>query len=251
MPTEQPADAPVAATPEAAFWDSVYSTSGYSRSPETRILDRALDFFGDVRGRTVVELGCGPGAGSLYLAEQGADVIALDVSRKAIDDLRDHCAKNDIRNLRAICGTASDVETLGPVDFVYGSMILHHIEPFDAFAASLRRIVKPGGKAFFYENSAMSSLLVWFREHVVGKLWVPKYGDPHEFPLTPAEIRELGKHFGVRIEVPELLFFALAGQYLLRGRLMGPLSALDRACYRRNWLTKYSYRQFVMLTDRQ
>lgn len=40
-------------------------------------------------------------------------------------------------------------------------------------------------------------------------------------------------------------------EYLLRGRLMGPLSALDRACYRRRWLMKYSYRQFVMLSEPQ
>jgi 2-polyprenyl-3-methyl-5-hydroxy-6-metoxy-1,4-benzoquinol methylase len=213
------------------------------------VLERALAFFGDIRGRTVVELGCGPGAASLYLADLGAEVTAIDVSQKAIDDLAAHCATHGIRNVRAICTTALDIGALGPVDFVYGSMILHHIEPFDRFVPVLRELVKPGGKAFFYENSAMSSLLVWFRTHVVGKFWVPKYGDDQEFPLTPAEVRELGKQFDVQVEIPEMLFFALAGQYLLRGRLMVPLSRLDRAFYRRGWLTKYSYRQYVMLSD--
>lgn len=237
-------------TPEAAFWDHVYSTSTYSRTPETRILDRALAFFGDIRGKRVVELGCGPGAASLYLASLGADVTAIDVSQKAIDDLAAHCDTHGIRNVRAICSTALNIAALGPVDFVYGSMILHHIEPFDRFVPQLRALIKPGGKGFFYENSAMSSLLVWFREHIVGKLWVPKYGDDQEFPLTPAEIRQLGTQFHVQVEIPELLFFALAGQYLLRGRLMGPLSRLDSAFYRRGWLTRYSYRQYVMLSDK-
>jgi 2-polyprenyl-3-methyl-5-hydroxy-6-metoxy-1,4-benzoquinol methylase len=213
------------------------------------VLERALAFFGDIRGRSVVELGCGPGAASLYLAALGAEVTAIDVSQRAIDDLAAHCASHGIRNVRAICTTASDIAELGPVDFVYGSMILHHIEPFDRFVPALRELLKPGGKAFFYENSAMSSLLVWFREHVVGKLWVPKHGDDQEFPLTPAEIRELEKQFHVQVEIPELLFFALAGQYLLRGRLMEPLSRLDGAFFRRGWLTRYSYRQCVMLSD--
>jgi len=214
------------------------------------VLERALAFFGDIRGRSVVELGCGPGAASLYLAALGAEVTAIDVSQKAIDDLVAHCTNHGIRNVRAICTTALDIATLGPVDFVYGSMILHHIEPFDRFVPVLRQLVKPAGKAFFYENSAMSSLLIWFREHVVGKFWVPKYGDDQEFPLTPAEIRELGTQFHVEVEIPEMLFFALAGQYLLRGRLVGLLSRLDSAFYRRRWLTRYSYRQYVMLSDR-
>ena len=214
------------------------------------MLERALSFFGDIRGRSVVELGCGPGAASLYLAALGAHVTAIDVSQRAIDDLSAHCASHGIRNVRAICTTALDIAALGPVDFVFGSMILHHIEPFDRFVPALRALIKPDGKAFFYENSAMSSLLVWFREHVVGKLWVPKYGDDHEFPLTPAESDELWTQFAVQVEIPEMLFFALAGQYLLRGRLMGPLSRLDSAFYRRRWLTRYSYRQFVMLSGK-
>lgn len=240
-------EGPAFAASDAAFWDNVYATSAYSRTPEAHILEPALAFFGDVRGKTLMELGCGPGAASLYLAERGANVIAVDVSPKAIEDLARHCAARGITSVRPVRADALTIDTLGPVDFVYGSMILHHIEPFDEFASVLRRTLRPGGRAFFYENSAMSSLLVWFRQHIVGRLWVPKYGDPHEFPLTPVEIRELGKHFEVRVEIPELLFFALVGQYLLRGRLMRPLSALDRAFYRRRWLNRYSYRQFVML----
>jgi 2-polyprenyl-3-methyl-5-hydroxy-6-metoxy-1,4-benzoquinol methylase len=214
------------------------------------VLERALAFFGDVRGKRVIELGCGPGAASLYLAGLGAEVTAVDVSQRAIDDLSEHCARHGIQNVNAVCTTASNVASLGPVDFVYGSMILHHIEPFAGFVPVLRALMKPGGKGFFYENSAMSSLLVWFREHVVGKWWVPKYGDDQEFPLTPAEIRELKSQFHVQVAIPEFLFFALAGQYLLRGRLMERLSRLDRAFYGRGWLTKYSYRQDVMLSDR-
>jgi SAM-dependent methyltransferase len=231
----------------ATFWDNVYATSDYSRKPETRILEPALTFFGDVRGKTLMELGCGPGAASLYLAERGANVIAVDVSQNAIDALERHCSARGMLNVRPVCAHALAIDALGPVDFVYGSMILHHVEPFDQFALVLRRVLRPGGKAFFYENSAMSSLLVWFRQHIVGRLWVPKYGDPDEFPLTAAEIGELRKLFDVHVEIPELLFFALAGQYLLRGRFTRPLSALDRAFYQRGWLTRYSYRQFVML----
>jgi len=69
---------------------------------------------------------------------------------------------------------------------------------------SSRRCGPPygGGRAFFYENSAMSSLLVWFRQHVVGRWWVPKCGDEEEFPLTPGEVDMLRRAFAVRVAYP-------------------------------------------------
>lgn len=231
----------------AGFWDKVYTSSQYSRAAELNVLEPALAFFGDVRGRTIIEIGCGPGAASRWFASRGANVIGVDVSKAAIDSLNDWCAAHGITNLRGVCMSAAEIDALGPADFIYGSMILHHIEPFGAFAASLGSALKPGGRAFFYENSAVSNLLIWFRDHVIGKLWIPKYGDPDEFPLTPAEINLLREHFDVEVEYPEMLFFALGSQYLLRGRLMAPFRALDAFLYRRRWLLRYSYRQFVKL----
>lgn len=97
---------------------------------------------------------------------------------------------------------AEAIGEFGAFDFVYGAMILHHIEPFPEFARPLRSAVAPDGRAFFYENSAMNRVLVWFRTHVGGKLWVPKRGDDEEFPLTPGEVDTLREHFKVRVEYP-------------------------------------------------
>ena len=234
-------------TDVVAFWNKLYAGSTYSRNPEMPILNAALSHFGDVRGKRVMELGCGPGASALHFASLGAEVIAVDVSDKAIGDLTEFCTHNGIANIRPVCASVLDMDEVGQVDFIFGSMILHHIEPFVIFASQLRRTLKPGGKAFFYENSAASRLLVWFRQRIVGKLWVPKYGDKDEFPLTPQEIDELRKRFDVQIIYPEMVFFRLIGDYLLRNRLLTVLIAVDRFFYRRRWLLRYSYRQYVLL----
>jgi 2-polyprenyl-3-methyl-5-hydroxy-6-metoxy-1,4-benzoquinol methylase len=240
---------PARANPEsvADFWNDVYATTDYSRQPERVILDAALAYFGDVRGKTILEIGCGPGAASMYFAQHGASVIGVDVSQRAIDSLNAHCREHGITAVRGVCMPAEQIDTLVAVDFVYGSMILHHIEPLEVFVETLDRTLAPGGKGFFYENNAASDLLIWFRNHVVGHLWVPKYGDPDESPLAPSEVRLLRKRFTVDIEYPEMMFFSLAGQYLLRDHLMRPLRALDAFLYRRNWLRRYSYRQYVRL----
>jgi hypothetical protein len=41
------------------------------------------------------------------------------------------------------------------------------------------------GRGFFWENNARIKSMIWFRQNIVGKLWVPKFGDSEEFPLTP------------------------------------------------------------------
>lgn len=237
------------ASVSSGFWDEVYTTNPiYSKElgPHAReAIHAAADWFGDLRGKTVLDLGCGAGASSLLLAETGANVVSVDASPVAIASLESRCAALGLTTVRPVVCNAMTIDTLGPVDFVYGSMILHHLEPFGEFCQALRRAVRPGGRAFFWENNAASDLLLWFREHVVGKLWVPKYGDPHEFPLTPSEIETLRGVFDVTIEYPRMEFFALASLYLLRGRLMKPMVAVDDFLFRHDIGKRYSYQQYV------
>jgi len=231
----------------SAFWDRVYSSTEHGRVADMRVVGTALERFGDIGGKTLLEIGCGPGAASLFFAARGANVIAVDVSAKAIDDLKEHCARSGIANVHAVCADAFGIETLPEVDFVYGSLVLHHIEPFPRFASVLRQRMKPGAIGFFYENSATSQVLIWFRQHLVGRLWIPKYGDAEEFPLTAGEIDELRRHFQVEVEYPEMMFFRLASQYLFRDHLSAFCGAIDDFFYRRRWLLRYSYRQFLTL----
>ncbi len=80
----------------------------------------------------------------------------------AIANLGAFCSNNGITNVTPMQLSALDVVDMGPVDFVFGSMILHHIERFDAFASALRSIPPSNSKAFFWENNASSKLLIWF-----------------------------------------------------------------------------------------
>jgi 2-polyprenyl-3-methyl-5-hydroxy-6-metoxy-1,4-benzoquinol methylase len=230
------------------FWDRQHQRSDPAAPPKgDPILEAALTYFGDVTGKRLLDVGCGLGAASVFFASRGAHVVSIDLSAVAISKLRAYCLANGLLNVTPLCLPAADITSLGHFDFVIGSMILHHIEPFQEFTVSLRQVLSPTGKAFFYENSAASSFLIWFRNHVVGRLGVPKFGDSEEFPLTPDEIRILSRLFSVRIVYPELLFFRLASTYLLRGHWGMPFAWLDTACFRIPWMRRNSYRQFLQL----
>ena len=237
------------------FWDNLFSKGqegSYSRveMPDLNdpILQKALKHFGNIQGKTVIDLGCGRGATSLFFEHYGANVISIDLSEIAINNLSEYCKNNSISNINPIRLPAQEISTLGKVDYVFGSMILHHIEPFEEFARILRDTIKPGGKGFFWENNARSKTIIWFRENIVGKLWVPKYGDPDEFPLTPNEVDELRKYFNIKIEFPELLYFRMISYYLLRGHFTKPFQMLDSYFYKFPKFRKYSYRQYLYLS---
>ena len=89
--------------------------------------------------------------------------------------------------------------------------------------------------------------MIGSRQHVVGWFWVPKY-DPVEFPLTPAEVDILRRHFTVRVESPELLFLRLISLYLLRRSLGALFRALDRVFYKVQSFRRRSYRQYLLLS---
>jgi 2-polyprenyl-3-methyl-5-hydroxy-6-metoxy-1,4-benzoquinol methylase len=238
------------------FWDELFAKESRDRPfgalklELENALKAACAFFGDLNGKTVIDVGCGDGGSSLFLASRGATVIALDQSSIAIQNLQEFCARKGVTTIQPIVCNAFDVAQYGPADFLFGSMILHHIEPFTDFVAVLRRALCPNGRAFFFENSSASSLLVWARTHVVGKFWVPKYGDEDEHPLSRKEVQLLAGSFALRQEFPELLLFRLVPIYLFKGRLLGLFRAFDEAGFRLRPLRRYSYRQYLYLENR-
>jgi 2-polyprenyl-3-methyl-5-hydroxy-6-metoxy-1,4-benzoquinol methylase len=231
------------------FWDNIYNGTTSSESVTTdylRALDSAISYFGDIAGKMVVDLGCGAGGTSIFLAKRGANVIAVDNSDAAIRKVRERSRLAGVHNLQAVCLSAADIKWLPDFDFIFGSMVLHHIEPFPEFAEALRTKLK--GKGFFWENNAASRVLVWFRNHIVGRLGVPKHGDSDEFPLTPQEVDELRKRFIVEVEYPEMMLWRLLSWYLFNNRLLSVTERLDRIFYKNRILLAYSYRQYVKIS---
>jgi release factor glutamine methyltransferase len=63
----------------------------YPPSEDTLLL---LDCLGDVRGRSVLEMGCGTGIIALHCAAAGAEVMAVDVNPRAVACARANAERN-------------------------------------------------------------------------------------------------------------------------------------------------------------
>jgi len=233
------------------FWDQIYSDREVAiAAVGAPVMQAALAHFGDVRGKRLLDLGCGAGEFALAFAALGADAVALDLSEVAVAKLQAFADERGVPNLRALQGSAMAIDQHGPFDLVFGSFILHHLEPFPAFANALQAALAPGGKAFFHENNAgVGAPAIWFRQHLAGKWWFPKHGDADEFPLTPGEVGELRKRFVVAQSYPELALFRLVSHYVLRNKLIPSAFAwLDETLYHVPAVRGFSYYQDLGLT---
>lgn len=101
-------------------------------------------------GATVVDLGCGTGALSLPLAERGAAVTAVDLSRAMVERLEDKARQAGVDGV--INGVVVPVEHLRlpeeSVDLVVTNYALHHLRDADkqAVVRSAASWLRPGGR---------------------------------------------------------------------------------------------------------
>ena len=111
------------------------------------ILAEILKNCGTVKGKKVLEAGCGRGVISARLAEYGAEVYLLDVSSEALEIARKHFAS---RNLHAsfIQGDILALPIEGPTfDIVWNAGVMEHFEDITRLKAvqGLSNRIKSGG----------------------------------------------------------------------------------------------------------
>ncbi|MGW3008277.1 methyltransferase domain-containing protein [Streptomyces sp. NPDC001219] len=79
-----------ATVPDAEFWDARYARSDRVRSgrPHSSLVREA----GDLAPGRALDLGCGEGADAIWLAGQGWEVTAVDISAVALGRAAEHAA---------------------------------------------------------------------------------------------------------------------------------------------------------------
>jgi SAM-dependent methyltransferase len=109
---------------------------------------------------------------------------------------------------------------------------LHHVD-VAAAAREVHRLLRPGGRAVFFENQDRNPLLRLARRGLWGSRRLNWVGTEDERPLTQADFDMLRGNFrSVSLEYPNLYFFEALSR-ALGHRLHGPLSGLDRLVWRR------------------
>lgn len=174
----------------------------------------------EMRGRDVLEVGCGMGCMAMNWAQHGAHITAIDLNEVSIEQSR---RRFDAFGLSGIFRLA-DAECLpfenDRFDYAYSWGVLHHTPGTAAAIEEMRRVLKPGariGIMLYHRNSFLYRYTIEFIE---GWLHLEKHflnglelasrycdggreeGNPHTWPLTKREVAYLFANFQeLRIDV--------------------------------------------------
>ncbi len=84
---------------------------------------------GKIKPCKAIDIGCGEGFYSIYLASKGFDVLGIDFSEKAIKYAKENAASQGV-NVRFLVMDVDDLEKLEEkFDFVLEWGVMHHIMP--------------------------------------------------------------------------------------------------------------------------
>ena len=145
-----------------------------------------LSLLPDVRGKRVLDAGCGPGVYAEWLVDQGAEVVALDANAKMVRLARERlhgCV--DIR--QADLSQPLDFLSDASFDLVLAPLVLDYVADWHTVFGEFFRVLRVGG------------ILVFSAEHPF-----PKFQDHREgsnyFEVERVEYEWTG--FGPHVRVP-------------------------------------------------
>jgi SAM-dependent methyltransferase len=183
----------------------------------------------DLRGKNVLDYGCGPGDFSVLLVNRGASVTGIDISDKFVE-MAERCVP---AGLTAPKFFVRDGHNTGfpdaTFDYVFGNGILHHLD-LDKAYAEIARILKPGGRAYFMEPLHGHPLVRLVR-------WAtPESRSMDERPMTGSDISRARSYFRNVIRHDHYLFAVAAAPVHYFGATAGKvavrvLDRFDRAAF--------------------
>lgn len=137
------------------------------------------------RGADVLEYGCSVGTQSARLSSTARTVCGIDISDVAIARAKENAPPNaQFFAMDALKMEFPDAS----FDLIFGSGIIHHLD-VTAAGREIRRVLRPGGAALFWEPLGHNPIINLYR-------WAtPSARTPDEHPLLRSHIRAWTKLF--------------------------------------------------------
>lgn len=218
MPTETIAD----------FWDDMYQN-----------FDPTVPVHGDlelppnvpsITGKTVLIVACGTGQHVVRACRGGANVVALDISPRAVANARAMVEHNGLSARYVVTSDGVDTTlTDAACDFVWGEAVLHHLD-HEKSAPEFARILRAGGMVCMVsEPTFYNPLLKFAYEFAFGSgrtdrrrkfLFFTRRGDDFEKPIVDADLIPWRKHFEIVKAPRPLMLFEKIGHVLSQSRRM-------------------------------
>jgi 2-polyprenyl-6-hydroxyphenyl methylase/3-demethylubiquinone-9 3-methyltransferase len=161
-----------------------------------------IDSLAQLRGKQVLDVGCGGGILAESMARRGATVTGIDLATKPLGVAQLHAMESGVANLsyREIAAEALAAEQPGAFDVVTCMEMLEHVPDPASTVRACCTLVKPGGWVFFStinRNPKAFLLAIVGAEHVLKLL--PK--GTHEYArfIRPSELARHCREAGLDV----------------------------------------------------
>lgn len=156
------------------FWDERYGSEDriWSGQPNPQLVDRVAS----LQPGSALDVGCGEGADAVWLARQGWEVTALDVSQVALDKAAEHAAEAGVDITWRQVDLGGWPGEPGAYDLVSAQFMYLPQPELAQLYRALGDSVAPGGTLLLVGHHPMD----------------PRHGD-HDFPdvrWTPEEVED-------------------------------------------------------------
>lgn len=152
-----------------------------------------------LRGKRVLDVGCGGGLLSEGMAVRGAEVTGIDLSEKPLGVAKLHLLESGQQvDYRKIAVEQLAEEMPGAFDVVTCLEMLEHVPNPSSIIAACARLVKPGGQVFFStlnRNPKSYLFAVVAAEYVLNML--PKGTHDYAKFIKPSELARWAKMAGM------------------------------------------------------
>jgi SAM-dependent methyltransferase len=192
-------------------------------------------------------------------ARAGAEVHAVDISPVAVRNAIEFAKYNGV----AVDARIMDLHHLafpdGFFDVVYGSAVLHHLDPRES-GREFGRVLRPGGTGYFEREPCDRNALLRLADRIVfgsrggGRrrqrfLFLKRLGSEDEAPLSRQYEEQLRTSFPGEMQIVhrEFVFFQKVS-HLMGENFLAQTRSIDNALVAAfPWLLRFSYHEDILL----
>jgi len=157
-----------------------------------------LRLLGNLKGKKVLEIGCGGAQCGIAMAKQGAKVTGIDISEEQLKFAKALAEKNKVR-IKLIQGSFQDLGKIGANshDIAFSAFAFHYSPDLGKLFRQTNRILKKNGLFVFsldhpFSRTADSKTLKLKNSYFKTGKWVETFNDPtKKFIMYTHTISEL------------------------------------------------------------
>jgi ubiquinone/menaquinone biosynthesis C-methylase UbiE len=199
-------------------------------------------FANQIKGKKVLELGCGDGLNALIMAALGAYVVALDISPRSAWLIEEASKKLGLTTIEALAGEFLQIPfDADSFDFIIGRYFLHHLthELETDYLRKAASLLKADGQARFFEPATNSKILE------IIKYMVPVRGRPSI--LSRQAYAAWRKNVPHPIRDNSSFHYVMSGKRFFKAVEVIYLGSLERLhVLMGNWSFKHPYRRWAI-----